>query len=75
MKPSSKDPFLPSGGGCAATDQMADVVYHEYGHGIQQFMYSPYDAPYYTGLGEGCADYWAMTLVNSPCLGNGFYGP
>lgn len=63
-----------SGGGCAATDQMADVVYHEYGHGIQQYMYSPYDAPYYTGLGEGCADYWAMTLVNSPCLGNGFYG-
>ena len=55
----SEDPYWPcnaywdgnsinmfsEGGGCAATDQMADVVYHEYGHGLQQFIYYPYSSP------------------------------
>ncbi len=85
----SEDPYWPcnaywdgnsinmfsEGGGCAATDQMADVVYHEYGHGLQQFIYYPYSPPYSSGMGEGCSDYWAMTITNSPCLGNGFFGP
>ncbi len=67
--------LFSAGGGCAATDQMADVVYHEYGHGLQQFIYDPYTPPYSSsGLSEGCSDYWGMTLTNSSCLGNGFYG-
>jgi Zn-dependent metalloprotease len=85
----SEDPYWPcnaywdytginlfsEGGGCAATDQMADVIYHEYGHGLQQFIYDPYSPPYSSsGLSEGCSDYWAMTLTNTPCLGNGFFG-
>ena len=48
---------------------MADVVYHEYGHGIMQFTYEPYDAPWSTELSEGTADFWAMTITNTPCLG------
>ena len=69
--------LFSAGGGCAATDQMADVIYHEYGHGLQQFIYEaagsspPYSS---SGLSEGCSDYWGMTLTNSPCLGNGFFG-
>jgi len=69
--------LFSAGGGCAATDQMADVIYHEYGHGLQQYIYEaagsspPYSS---SGLSEGCSDYWAMTLTNSPCLGNGFFG-
>ena len=67
--------LFSEGGGCAATDQMADVIYHEYGHGLQQFIYDPYSPPYSSsGLSEGCSDYWGMTLTNSPCLGNGFFG-
>lgn len=67
--------LFSAGGGCAATDQMADVVYHEYGHGLQQFIYDPYSPNYSSsGLSEGCSDYWGMTLTNSPCLGNGFFG-
>ena len=34
--------LFSAGGGCAATDQMADVIYHEYGHGLAQFIYDPY---------------------------------
>jgi Zn-dependent metalloprotease len=67
--------LFSEGGGCAATDQMADVIYHEYGHGLQQFIYDPYTPPYSSsGLSEGCSDYWGMTLTNSPCLGDGFFG-
>tara|TARA_X000001036_G_scaffold271742_1_gene252346 strand:+ start:403 stop:3261 length:2859 start_codon:yes stop_codon:yes gene_type:complete len=67
--------MFSEGGGCAATDQMADVVYHEYGHGLQQFIYDPYSPNYNSsGLSEGCSDYWGMTLTNTPCLGNGFFG-
>ena len=67
--------LFSEGGGCAATDQMADVIYHEYGHGLQQFIYDPYTPPYSSsGLSEGCSDYWGMTLTNTPCLGNGFFG-
>jgi len=67
--------MFSAGGGCAATDQMADVVYHEYGHGLQQFIYDPYSPNYSSsGLSEGCSDYWGMTLTNTPCLGNGFFG-
>ena len=68
--------LFSEGGGCAATDQMADVIYHEYGHGLQQFIYDPYTPNYNSsGLSEGCSDYWGMSLTNSPCLGNGFFGP
>ncbi len=67
--------LFSAGGGCAATDQMADVIYHEYGHGLQQFIYDPYSPNYSSsGLSEGCSDYWGMTLTNSSCLGNGFFG-
>lgn len=67
--------LFSEGGGCAGTDEMADVVYHEYGHGLQQFIYEPYSPPYASGMGEGCSDYWAMTITNMACLGNGFFGP
>ncbi|MBC8256283.1 MAG: PepSY domain-containing protein [Candidatus Marinimicrobia bacterium] len=67
--------LFSEGGGCAGTDEMADVVYHEYGHGLAQFIYDPYSPPYSSsGLSEGCADYWGITLTNTPCLGNGFFG-
>ena len=84
----SEDPYWPcnaywdytsinmfsEGGGCAGTDNMADVVYHEYGHGIMQFTYEPYDAPWSTELSEGTADFWAMTITNTACLGVDFFG-
>lgn len=66
--------MFSAGGGCSATDQMADVIYHEYQHGITQFAYDPFESPYSSGMGEGFSDYAGMTLRNSPCLGDAFYG-
>ena len=66
--------MFSAGGGCSATDQMADVVYHEYQHGLTQFAYDPFSPPYSSGMGEGFSDYTGMTLRNSPCMGDGFFG-
>jgi len=49
--------MFSAGGGCNATDQMADVIYHEYQHGITQFAYDPFESPYSSGMGEGLSDY------------------
>ncbi|MFQ6605463.1 MAG: hypothetical protein ACE5D8_07900 [Fidelibacterota bacterium] len=66
--------MFSAGGGCSDTGEMADVIYHEYQHGLTQFAYAPFSSPYESGLGEGLSDYAGMTLRNSPCLGDAFFG-
>lgn len=66
--------MFSAGGGCSATDQMADVIFHEYQHGLTQFAYSPFSSPYASGMGEGFSDYTAMTILNTSCMGDGFFG-
>ncbi len=66
--------MFSAGGGCSATDQMADVIYHEYQHGLTQFAYDPFSSPYASGMGEGFSDYTAMSIMNTPCMGDGFFG-
>ena len=67
------NPVIPLGWGALAF--IISLVIHEYGHGLQQFIYDPYSPNYNSsGLSEGCSDYWGMTLTDNPCLGNGFFG-
>ncbi|MFN8547133.1 MAG: hypothetical protein U0527_03965 [Candidatus Eisenbacteria bacterium] len=63
--------FFKAGGGCTNTAQIADVVYHEYGHGDNQFAYAP--AGPTGGEHEGFADYHAATITDQPVIGRGFY--
>ena len=68
--------FYASGGGCNATGNVADVVYHEYGHAINSDRYSGTGwggGMENGGLNEGFADIWALSLTISPILGIGFY--
>jgi hypothetical protein len=65
--------FFQEGGGCANTGQIADVIYHEYGHGVTQFTYAPL-APN-GAMHEGFSDYLANTITDQPLVGIGFYGP
>lgn len=68
--------FYEEGGGCHATGQIPDVVYHEYGHAINSFRYnSTFNGPgmWNGALNEGFADIWALSLTQSPILGIGFY--
>jgi Zn-dependent metalloprotease len=63
--------FFMAGGGCSNTGEIADVIYHEYGHGITDFLYRP-SAPS-GAMHEGWSDYIAATITNQPLIGRGFY--
>jgi hypothetical protein len=68
--------FYVAGGGCNATGNVADVVYHEYGHAINGNRYNGSGwggGMQNGGLNEGFADVWALSLTISPILGIGFY--
>jgi hypothetical protein len=65
--------FYSQGGGCASTGRIADVVYHEYAHGITYSLYLPFDAP--SDMHEAYSDYYGATLTNQSLIGVGFFGP
>jgi hypothetical protein len=56
---------------CANTGQLGDVIHHEYGHGITDFMYGPNDPP--SDMHEGNSDVIGNYLSNEPQMGRGFY--
>jgi hypothetical protein len=59
--------FYRSGGGCNNTGEIADVMYHEYGHGIDLNTNGGDGA-----TGEGTADTVSIHLTKSPLIGPGF---
>lgn len=64
--------FYADGGGCNTYANVADVVYHEYGHGINDNYYQDNSSFFMNGaMGEGYADFWAMSLTLNPVLGAG----
>jgi len=66
--------FFDAGGGCNATSLIADVVYHEYGHGINDIYYDDNGMTFNNGaMHEGYADLWAISLTDNPHLGQGFF--
>ena len=66
--------FFPSGGGCLSTALMREVVYHEYGHGINGRFYQSQGTTFQNGaMNEGHADVWAMCITGDPVVGKGFF--
>ncbi|MFM2227853.1 MAG: hypothetical protein RL664_1196, partial [Bacteroidota bacterium] len=66
--------FYAIGNGCNATSLLADVVFHEYGHGINDNYYQSLGSFFMNGaIGEGYADYWGISLIDNPVVGIGFY--
>ncbi len=65
--------FYDAGGGCNATSLIADVVWHEYGHAINDFFYQSMGGFFMNGaMNEGYADLWAMSLGDLAEIGKGF---
>jgi Zn-dependent metalloprotease len=65
--------FYALGGGCNSLAQVGDVIYHEYGHGINDKFYISQGASFGNGsMGEGYADIWAIGITGDPVLGIGF---
>jgi hypothetical protein len=63
--------FCSAGSGYGNTGRMGDVVFHEYGHGITQFMYDGNDPP--SDMHEGNSDIIANYLTRESIMGLGFY--
>ena len=63
--------FYSAGGQCNNTAQIADVVYHEYGHGVTDLQTRPIGPD--GAMHEGFSDYLACTVTNQPIVGRGFY--
>jgi hypothetical protein len=62
--------FFREGGGCANTGRIGDVIYHEYAHGITQFVYEPVVPP--GDLHEGNSDIMANHMTELSLIGDGF---
>jgi len=64
--------FFAEGNGCQATAKIPDVVYHEYGHAINDKRYNSGSGMWNGALNEGFADVWAFTITDSPFIGQGW---
>jgi hypothetical protein len=63
--------FFREGGGCQNTARLADVVFHEYGHGFH--YYAIVSGSYDYAMGEGAADYLSATITNDSEIAPGFF--
>jgi hypothetical protein len=65
--------FYAEGNDCHALAKMADVVYHEYGHGINDNFYQSLGSSFNNGgMNEGYADFWGYSITLNPVLAEGW---
>lgn len=62
--------FCASGSGFNNTGEIADVIYHEYGHGVNATVYNGFG--FNGALSEGQADVIANFINEDPIIGDGF---
>ncbi len=69
--------FYGAGGGCPNMATLPDVVYHEYGHSVNDNLYIQAGTfgLFNAALHEGLADVTAAFLQDNPLIGKGFFGP
>lgn len=67
--------FFAFGGSCPNTADIADVIFHEYGHGVTQYTWGNGSAYPNDAINEGLSDYLASTMTRNPIIGNNFFGP
>jgi len=63
--------FYAEGGGCVNFGQLADIIYHEYHHGVTRFTYLN-NPPNSSGMNEGYSDYASMAINTDACLAKGY---
>ena len=62
--------FYAEGNDCNSLAKVGDVVYHEYGHGINDYRYGN-NGMWNGALNEGYADIWGLSITQNPVLGQG----
>ena len=65
--------FYVEGGDCFSMANISEVVWHEYGHGINDNFYQDNGGFFQNGgMGEGYADFWAFSLSEDPIMAEGY---
>jgi len=64
--------MFQAGGGCANTALVHDVIYHEFGHHINNQFPGSGAGMNNGAVNEGYADVWAFQRTEDPVLGRGF---
>jgi hypothetical protein len=64
--------FLRQGAGCNNTGRIADVMYHEYGHGFHGWSIIPGAGAFDYALSEGLSDYLCVTITGDPAMARNF---
>jgi hypothetical protein len=70
--------FFSAGGGCVNSATTPSVLYHEYGHAVNDFVYIEdglLSGMQNSAMHEGMADLYAAFIGDDPLVGRGFYGP
>jgi cysteine-rich repeat protein len=65
--------FFISGDGCGNTGRLADVVYHEFGHGVHEQSVIAGVGEFEGAFSEGQADFLAAMITGDHRMGLGFY--
>ncbi|MES2739473.1 MAG: M4 family metallopeptidase [Pseudomonadota bacterium] len=65
--------YLAFGHGCVNDSEDADVILHEYGHGIQYNINSGWSGGDTGAMGEGFGDYWAVSYSYSTPNGKTYH--
>ncbi|MDC8756980.1 M36 family metallopeptidase [Janthinobacterium fluminis] len=65
--------YLAFGHGCVNDTEDADVILHEYGHGIHHNINSNWNGGDTGGMGEGFGDYWAASYSYSTANGKVYH--
>ena len=58
---------------CNNTGRVADIVYHEFGHGVHDHAVIQGVGAFDPALSEGVSDYLAATITEDPAMGGGFF--
>lgn len=67
--------FFPKSGNCSNTAEIADVVFHEYGHHYHHVRYRERGTEVVSGaLGEAVSDILSNLMRDNPIIGEGFTG-
>lgn len=69
---SSQVNFLRQGAGCNNTARIADVMYHEYGHGFHGWSIISGAGDFDYALSEGLSDYLCVTITGDPGMAPNF---
>lgn len=65
--------FYRQSNNCENTGRLADVVYHEFGHGFHHHAVILGSGQFESALSEGASDFIAATYTGDPGMGRGFF--